>query len=230
MPIALVSESLPTQIKEALRQKIDVLEIPKSILGDSPISGHPDILIGKIGNTIFVNSKEQQLINTLSKNNIPFVESEHDYSSIYPGDCALNFFQIDNYLFCKSNILAPAAYEYAKNKNLTIVDLKQGYAKCSTIVMNNKIITADKNIAANVSKLGYEVCHILPGGIKLDPYDYGFVGGASCYFDNNLIFFGNPTNLSSWSLIKTFCDKNNITIKTFDLPLTDFGGAIILGD
>lgn len=70
---------------------------------------------------------------------------------------------------------------------------------------------------------------ISSGDIKLEGYDYGFIGGASGKIsDNTVVFFGNAEMHPCYSSIRELCLKNKIGIKILckNMPLTDVGGIV----
>ena len=73
---------------------------------------------------------------------------------------------------------------------------------------------------------------LIPSGdIKLEGYDYGFIGGASGKIsDNTVVFFGNAEMHPCYSSIRELCLKNKIAIKILckNMPLTDVGGIVKL--
>ena len=72
---------------------------------------------------------------------------------------------------------------------------------------------------------------ISSGDIKLEGYDYGFIGGASGKIsDNTVVFFGNAEMHPRYSSIRELCYKNKIEIKILckTMPLTDVGGIVKL--
>ena len=68
---------------------------------------------------------------------------------------------------------------FCEEKKLTYHAVKQGYAKCSTVLVNEQAcITADTSIAAAVKQCGLDVLQIRPGFVELPGYPYGFLGGG----------------------------------------------------
>ena len=70
---------------------------------------------------------------------------------------------------------------------------------------------------------------ISSGDIKLEGYDYGFIGGASGKIsDNTVVFFGNAEMHPYYSSIKELCSRNKIAIKILckNMPLTDVGSIV----
>ena len=175
---------------------------------ENPIGSHPDLYMCCLGPYIFHGEKE-------------LVGNSYPSDSIYNAACTGSFF-IHNLNITDERLLAEA-----KILDLTLIDVKQGYAKCNTcIVDENSIITSDAGIAkACRGKL--EVCLISPGSIALKGFKYGFIGGASGRIDNEIIFNGNLDAHPDTEIIKDFIYSRGLTIKQFEeYSLTDIGSII----
>ena len=97
------------------------------------VANHPDVLLCKLG----------------AKPESPIYEGiPNELSPLYPGDCRYNAactgkFFIHRLDITDSELLA-AAKASCGNK-LELIDVRQGYAKCSTVIVDeNSIITYDK--------------------------------------------------------------------------------------
>ena len=91
--------------------------------------------------------------------------------------------------------------------NKTIIDVKQGYSKCSVcICKHNTIITDDISIFNNL--LQYDDIKSLlveKGTVKIDKYDYGFIGGCCGLIDKDLLLFNGDLSMhSDFDKIKNF--------------------------
>ena len=92
----------------------------------------------------------------------------------YPADarlcaCVVGRFCIHNFRISEAGV---AGFER--------VDVRQGYAKCCTCVVDGRsVMTSDPGIARACRECGLNVLEIRPGYIELEGFDYGFIGGAS---------------------------------------------------
>ena len=111
-----------------------------------------------------------------------------------------------------------------------IIDVKQGYARCSVCLLGTKgAITADGGIGAVLRKLDVEVLEIQSGGIELCGYNYGFIGGASLVVDKTAVFFGNVEDHPDGKKILDFVRSKGFEAEyPGSFPLTDFGSAVIV--
>ena len=100
------------------------------------VANHPDVLLCKLG----------------AKPESPIYEGiPNELSPLYPGDCRYNAactgkFFIHRLDITDSELLAAA--KASCGNELELIDVRQGYAKCSTVIVDeNSIITYDKGIA-----------------------------------------------------------------------------------
>lgn len=150
----------------------------------------------------------------------------------YPYNISLNGAFIGDYYICNKTFSNRDLLLWYINNGIEIIDVNQGYSKCSTAIVNhNAVITDDEAIfdACN-KKSNIDVLKVSKGSIKLNGYNYGFIGGSCFKYDkNNLLFFGNANFHSDYENIKSFCDNYGIDIISLsNEPLTDLGGAVII--
>lgn len=193
-----------------------------------PEQAHADMQVLTINNDAFVLQECEKLKDLPYKENLIICKSKAGKK--YPENILLNFLYFNNKLYGKASAIDPNLNEYCVKNNIEIVNINQGYARCSTLVLNNhSAITADATIKKALERDGAEMLLISSGDIKLEGYDYGFIGGASGRIsDNTMVFFGNAEMHPCYSAIKELCSKNKIEIKILckNIPLTDVGGIV----
>lgn len=151
----------------------------------------------------------------------------------YPLDIGLNACEVGDVIFCSIENTDAAILEHAEKHGKKLINARQGYAKCSVCVLDEKhIITADKSIAEAAQNAGIEVLLIEPGFFELPGYDYGFIGG-SCfkYSADTIAFTGSLDGHSNKESILKFVKNLGIKVvyltnkRCFDvgsiLPLTE---------
>ena len=207
---------------------IKVVQVAENSLLDTPISRHADILGNYVGKSTFLVDKNQdELCNFIKNNNGKTVIIEN-IKSPYPNDCLLNFADIGDYIICNKSILTEKIVEFLPRKE--IIDVKQGYSKCSVCICKiNTIITDDISIYNAVSQYNnIKSLLVAKGSVQLENYNYGFIGGCCGLIDKNtLLFNGDLSTHSDFDKIKNFLydsEVNYIDIK--DKPLTDIGSII----
>lgn len=196
-----------------------VLLPPDSSLPE-PVSAHADMLL--FGNIV---QKDYYDRNKKLFDGFDMILAEESFGNEYPKDILLNAFAVGDTLFGRLESVSKAIKKlYPK-----AVNLRQGYAKCSTLLFGNNAVTADKGIADALRNFGCNILMIRPGNISLAGYDYGFIGGASFVYENKVIFFGNIAKHPDYIAIRDFINTAGYEI-LYDRssPLTDIGGAIVL--
>ncbi|MCX7885178.1 MAG: hypothetical protein N2448_09170, partial [Caloramator sp.] len=146
------------------------------------ISYHPDIMLHHIGERDIVVAPDidNSIIYQLEEEGFNIILGKKKLSGKYPFDIAYNAARIGNFLFCNIKYTDEVLLEEAKKRNLKIVDIKQGYAKCSLCIIDcNEVITFDRGIKEKLDKYNIDNLIITPGHIELFNFSYGFIGGAS---------------------------------------------------
>lgn len=228
MSTFVMSDKYPCFVKEI--EKLGHTVISSDTVDTFPIpeQKHADMQILLINSDIFILNECTALAEKLPKERLLFCNKKA--GNKYPEDILLNFLYLNNTLYGKLSAIDKNLLDYCKENNIRTVNINQGYARCSTLVLNKKaVITSDLSIEKALKKDGVEVLLISSGSIVLDGYDYGFIGGASGKIEENTIaFFGNVTSHPDYKKIENFCENHNISIKIIckDMPLTDIGGIV----
>lgn len=207
---------------------IKVVNVIKNALLDTPVSRHADILVNYIGNdTFFIDKNQTELCNFIKNNDGKTVIIEK-IKSPYPDDCLLNFADIGDYIICNKSILTKEIIDLLPNK--TIINVKQGYSKCSVcIVKHNTIITDDISVYNAISQYdNIKSLLVEKGSITIDKYDYGFIGGCCGLIDKDILLFnGDLSTHTDFDKIKNFLYDNNVNyIDIKGKPLKDIGSII----
>lgn len=207
---------------------IKVVNIIENPFLDTPVSRHADILGNYVGKSTFLADKHQiELCRFVEDNNGKSVIIEN-IKSPYPNDCLLNFADIGDYIICNKSILTDEIVELLSKK--TIIDVKQGYSKCSVCICGyNTIVTDDISVYNSV--LQYDNINSLlieKGSVHINKYDYGFIGGCCGLINKNVLLFNGDLSLhSDFDKIKKFLYDNNVNyIDIKRKPLTDIGSII----
>lgn len=210
------------------RLAIKVVSVAENKFLDAPISKHADILANYVGKSTFLIDENQvELCNFIKNNDGKSVVIEN-IKSPYPNDCLLNFADIGDYIICNKSILLEQIVKYLPQKE--IIDVKQGYSKCSVcICKHNTFITDD--ISIYNALLQYDNINSLlveKGSVSINKYNYGFIGGCCGLIDKNLLLFnGDLSTHIDFDKIEKFLYDNNV--KYIDIkgkPLTDIGSII----
>jgi hypothetical protein len=211
---------------------IQVVEIKPSQNLSEPVSCHADMLIHPLGgNQIVIANGEEYLIIKLGKYGFSVTQSNKFISGYYPQDVALNAARVGNKLIANIAALDGTIIRYCEENQVRIVPVKQGYAKCSIVVINeHSIITADPSIAEAANAAGIDVLRITPGYVELHGYEYGFIGGACGMIGKNtLAFTGSIQRHPDYTKIKEFCSNKEVDLVSLtNAALIDIGGILPL--
>ena len=149
----------------------------------------------------------------------------------YPDNILLNCLFFGNRLYGKLSAVDDVVLDFCKDNHIETVNVNQGYARCSTLVINdNAAITADKSIEKAFKSHGADVLLISAGNIRLDGFDYGFIGGSGFADCRITYFFGDISKHPDYEKIRAFCKKYNSNIEVLcpSEPLTDIGGVVVI--
>lgn len=176
------------------------------------VCGHPDMLIHIIDNDNILVHKDMPLhfVQLLKSLNFNVLKSHSSISAKYPYDIALNALNLPNlfvhYLKYTDEILLD------KIKNKILINVKQGYSKCSTAIISEKaIMTSDKGIAVSLKSNKIDVLLLPPGDIELPGLDYGFIGGCCGKInDSTLAFYGDLSHYTYGNEVLSFLKKHKV--------------------
>lgn len=190
---------------------------------------HADMQVLNLNGKLFVNSNCKGIMRILDKLSIPYTQCE-EIGSKYPDNVALNAALVGDKLLCKEKALHPLVKKYCIDNNIHVLNVNQGYTKCSTLVLNeNAIITDDESIEKVSLINNINVLKIRKGDIFLDDKTVGFIGGASGVIDNTVYFFGDLNSHQDKDKIIEFISVNKMNYKCVKSDrLIDIGGIVII--
>lgn len=212
-----------------LENGYNVLTVPPCQSVYNAISGHPDIQLCILNNNTIIVHKNMsyKFVYELKKLGLNIIESKNDIKNKYPYDIILNAVNLKN--FFMHNIKYTDGNLYKEVSHKCLINVKQGYTKCSTaVISDNAIITNDTGISQAASKNGLDVLFLPKGDIELTDFDYGFIGGTCGLLDNNVVaFYGNLKNYKYGNEVLSFIKKYNLTpLYLRDGKLVDRGSIL----
>ncbi len=234
--LAITDIKIPDACTESLKNfGFEIIKLPPFSRLPSPVSSHPDMLMCIVGNKIVThkeyfeeNRRIFDLISSASKKEI--ITSDDTVRDSYPSDISLDALLIGNFFFSLTEHTSRALIDEAKRIGYNTLNVNQGYAKCSVCpVSEGAAITSDPSLAEAMEKQTIDVLRISSGGIKLEPYDYGFIGGASGYDNERVYFCGSiEQHPDANSIIEFFQKHGKVPISLSNEPLVDVGTIFIL--
>ena len=209
---------------------IEVISFRQNNNIDVSVSTHADMAALHIGeDRIIIDKYQSELKYSLSDIGFTVFETVDEVNGKYPYDVRLNFTVIGNAVVGNHKYADSKLFELISDKK--IIKVNQGYSKCSTLVVNEKvIITDDESIFKKTSENGIEALLISKGDISLDGHEYGFIGGASGKISKDtVVFFGDITKHRDFNQIASFLSEHGCCfVCSDDGPLRDIGGIIPL--
>jgi hypothetical protein len=209
---------------------IYIIELEKNCKLHSCVDSHADMLCHYLGEGSILLSKEDHKACSQLENlgfNVSLIEKP--LLSDYPDDIALNCARIGDKLFCKLDSTASEVLNYCRDNDIETINIRQGYARCSTCIVNEKaVITEDLSIKKACDNNGIDALVIERGFVELPGYDCGFIGGCCALISQNeLAFFGDIEKHPDFYKINAFLSKHNvIPVSLVEGGLMDIGGIV----
>ena len=147
----------------------------------------------------------------------------------YPYNTLLNHVVMGNFLICREKYTCTEVKNYCISKKIRLIDVKQGYTKCSTAVVNaNAVITAESGIYNACIKNAVDALMVEQGDVRLYGYSYGFIGGCCGKISKDILAFTGKLILHrDCDRIKSFLRNYNIySLELSNKPLTYVGSIL----
>lgn len=225
------------QIESALNGlKIETVKLSKCCHLTAPVCRHADMLCCHLGATKILLERSQ--IDAAEKLNEfgfapEFIDLSTDVKNHYPFDVLLNAAFAGDNLIANTGTVSDIILKYAIQNGYRIINVKQGYTKCSVCVVNEEaIITDDTTIKSACDENGFDALLVEKGSVKLDGHAYGFIGGCTGLIDKDcLAFCGDIDRHSDAHKIKDFLKKHGVRpLSLFDGDLIDVGGILPIAE
>ena len=220
------------ELCEELNRYLDLRGIKRIVIEpndfiDSAVKYHADMAAIHISeDKLLVDKNQRSLCETLKSENFDVTLTENAIVGEYPCDVGLNF------TIFGSNIMGKISCVDSNlsmlTESLNKINVKQGYCKCSCLVLSaNAMITDDESVYRVLVAHDFDALLINKGDVLLEGHEYGFIGGASGKIsEDEILFFGDITKHRDYKKIAGFIEKHGCKIISLDFPLTDFGGII----
>ncbi len=228
MKYVLVNKNIDKKSVEILKnygKVVKTIENKNLLCG---LKAHPDILVHVLPNGDIICDREnfEYYKNSFSDKNV--IPSENFLDKNYPEDIILNCFSFKNYFIHNIKYTDKNILDFYKRKRYNIISVNQGYSKCSTLVTEDFLITDDAGIYKSLKDV-LPVYKIDSGQIKLQNFNYGFIGGASGSIGKELFLTGNLKKHSSsdtiYDIVKKY--KYKLTILS-DKEIEDYGSILFV--
>lgn len=228
--LAVAGEGLSQKCRERLSELgFEVVILPPYGRLGRGVREHADLMLFPIDRNIFIYRELTEtlplLVSKLRQRGYEITEVDMIPEEKYPRDIALNCLKVGKYIFCKQKNASAEILRYAEAGGYEVVNVNQGYARCTACpVGEGGIISADPSILTAAKCVGLKTLPITVGGVELEGFDHGFIGGACGLFDNTLYFAGELSAHPDGELIKSFCAELGVdTVFLSQESLTDVG-------
>jgi len=196
--LAVTDHRLPEGCQASLRNRgFELLLLPPFPALPAPVASHPDMLLFIFGGVLLTHRDyyriaKREIGHTRSVGGLELVLSDEPVGDKYPRDMLFNAAPVGRFIFGREDSMSRHILQVSAGKGMRIVDVRQGYARCSTVIVGDSaIITQDRGIAGRARECGIDVLLVRPGHVRLDGYDTGFIGGASGVCRGLVYFCGN---------------------------------------
>jgi len=203
------------------------------------IAAHVDIHYLKVGEMVFSAPEK--------KGALPFntVSCTTQLGGTYPEDIPYNVCIVGKNAIHNFKYTDNIVKFYLERHEYNMIDVEQGYANCSTCVLDdNTCITSDIGIARALMDNGVDTLYVCEPDIKLkkristvfkdesrmsfenSPMQ-GFIGGAMARVGDTVVVFGDINNLVNGTKIRKFIEKKGLKLHHFEgLDVVDYGGVL----
>ena len=239
MTVAIVDRRMSKEAVTSLSGRgFRVIRLPACERLPEATGSHPDMLIMRLGDSLFVEAtyfeQNTELFCEISSL-LPRIRIKcigQPLGAEYPRDSILNVLRIGDKLFIKSDSAAEEIMLESERLGLRTVSVKQGYPACTVLSLGDShAITADRGMARALRGEGIETLLIENGDVSLPPYEYGFIGGCAGTFGDTVYFLGDPNYHRDRDLILSAIDRAGMKwLALADEPLTDLGRIVFCDD
>lgn len=237
MTLAVISRDAPECLAVLLlAHGYQTVRLPPDPRLPAPVAAHPDLSVFFAPDAVYTTPTyatcaKAELEAVCRHLGLPLRTVAAEVGNRYPRDVLLDALPVGNFLFC---LPSATAAELISHPRWQTVPVRQGYAKCAALPVGDRaLVTADPSLRAAAESVGLNVCTITPGGIRLDGYDTGFIGGAasfSPYRHSDRIFFcGDLRSIGDGRKLSAFLSAHGTeAVEIPGMPLCDVGTVFLL--
>ena len=228
MKYVIVAENFPEDSAEKLKAYGEVVRTRANKKLLKGLDTHTDILVHPLPSGELVVDRDNFEYYKKIFPDKKILPSHSSLSKKYPKDVPLNAFTFKNYFIHNLKFTDQVLLDYYKNSGYEMKNIKQGYGKCSSLVTEDFIITSDGGIYESLRDFIpiYKINH---GEIKLQNFNYGFIGGASGALGKKIFFTGDFSHHSSYEEILKIIKKYDYEIEILSKdPIEDFGSIYFI--
>ena len=227
----IIGERYRSRLEAALAElDIEVMWLCDNPYIDPRLAGHADLSLIRLDKKIIASRYiigNDTYVDFLTKRGYDILPARAAQGKRYPEDCSLCACAAGNSLIHNLHYTDPAILDFFQGGKIHV---SQGYAKCSCCVVDDEsLISADNGIEQAVGGHNIELLKINAGGIVLDGFYYGFIGGASIVLDDAVLFTGRLTDERDRHRVEAFVrSRGKQPIYLCHGCAFDIGGAVVI--
>lgn len=226
------SDRLATELGDAGMIPFGTADMPCEEAVYRSIESHPDIYFFQAGpaSVICAPGLAKEEILPLVEAGVMAIKGKTNPCGEYPLTARYNAVRVGDAVFHDTGISDPIILRIAKENGLRMVNVTQGYTRCSVLpVGDSALVTSDAGIAATAESEGFDVLLISSGDIVLPGENYGFIGGtAGVTPQGDIIFLGDIAMHPAGEDIAAFLKAHDVSWTCLEgLPLYDAGSLFI---
>ena len=184
---------------------------------------------------LLISPQEPAIIRAMEEKGFDIVPTERIDCFLQPEQyhADMQALVLGNRLFTLNDCVKKIGRDYPANVRLNCLLLgSRLYGKLSAVddMVLDYCRENGSSIAEAMESNGVGVLLISAGHIRLEGFDYGFIGGCTCRVERTVYSFGNIKKHPDYEAIKAFLCENDsfLEICCEEMPLTDIGGAVSL--
>jgi hypothetical protein len=216
----------PQQAKEALEKYGEVVDFITSDICYDAIAGHPDIFMFQHpGGLVVAPNLPPEYKNRLIAHGVKFKTGIMPVGSIYPATAAYNALYTTQGILHNQYIID----EVVAGSHAMVIHCRQGYVRCSTVLIGETFITSDKGIEKELLAIDCKVLYVNPQNIALQGVKYGFFGGCLGVYSKKVYFCGAIKYLEGNKILANQIENEGFElIELYQGPVTDVGGIFFI--
>lgn len=209
-------EIIPQLIKTGLFEELCLVVVPRNDRVDYRVAMHTDLSV-YVGEKIHIvpslySCVHEQIRRCFGASfcETYLIKGKSEPGQIYPNDIAYNILILKGHLL---HLLKHSEPTILKETKRTVVNVNQGYSRCSCMpIGNDAIITEDFGMGRIVAGLGYDVLFIEPGHVELEGFPNGFFGGSGGQIGDKVVLNGHLSNHPEGNRIRNFITARGLTV------------------
>lgn len=228
-PMIFCADHLYPELHMELKKVDDLFLLPKVNALYKGIRNHADLLLCPTTNHLFLSQEISAII--MPQLSVPSTETSilsEALTTCYPKTALLNVILTSSHLICNIKAVCSELLCYAKDNKLDIIPVKQGYTRCTTLPLSDKIfLTDDPGMAKILEQHHLTVFKVEANHVKLQHQTTGFIGGTAGVIGDTVYFNGDITRHPSHEIIIKACRLAHLNIiQVPNEPLVDIGSIL----